>query len=123
MGWLKSSSTGIILTLGVLVLFFYVLEPAFLSPVNVGTMLRATAYTGIIAVGMALCLISGVIDLSVGSTAALGSVLFGYLLHFYSAPVWLAVVAALVMGVSVGLINSFAILKLKITPFIATISM
>src|SRR5512139_1100441 len=123
MGWLKSSSTGIILTLGVLVLFFYVLEPAFLSPVNIYTMLRAMAYTGIIAVGMALCLISGVIDLSVGSTSALASVMFGLALRDYSVSIPAAVIMALTAGALIGLLNSFVILKMKVTPFIATISM
>jgi ribose transport system permease protein len=122
-GWIKSSNSGIFITLVVLVTFFYLSNPIFLSPVNVAAMLRAMSYTGIVAVGLALCLISGIIDLSVGSTAALTSVVFGAAMKFYNVDMIPAILITMGIGVCVGLVNSFVILKLKVSPFIATISM
>jgi len=120
---LRQSGAGIFLVLLALVAFFQIANPIFLSPVNVATMLRALSYSGIIAVGMAFCLISGIIDLSVGSTAALSSVILGAAMKFYGLPLGAGIGLALVAGAVVGAVNSLVILKLKVTPFIATISM
>jgi ribose transport system permease protein len=121
--WAQQPSFAIFIVLIVLVVFFQLSNPVFLSPVNVATMLRALSYSGIIAIGMALCLISGIIDLSVGSTAALSSVVFGVSIRDFGVDLLVAIVLALVAGAVVGIINSIIILKLKVTPFIATISM
>jgi ribose transport system permease protein len=115
-------SFGIFLVLIVLVIAFYLLDHQFLSPINVGTMLRATSYSGIVAVGMALCLISGVIDLSVGSTAALSSVIFALMLKDLGFSIFVSIMIVLMIGALIGWFNSFIILTLKVTPFIATIS-
>jgi ribose transport system permease protein len=86
-------------------------------------MMRALSYSGIIAVGMAVCLISGIIDLSVGSTAALSSVIFGTAMKTWGLDLLPAIGIALCLGAAVGAINSYLILKLRISAFIATISM
>jgi ribose/xylose/arabinose/galactoside ABC-type transport system permease subunit len=117
------SSAGIFIVMLVLVCLFQLVNPRFLSSVNIATMLRALSYTGIIAIGMALCLISGVIDLSVGSTAAFASVVFGIALRDWQIGIIFSLVIVLIIGTLIGLINSFVILRLNITPFIATISM
>lgn len=121
--WIKQPSAGIFLVMIALIIFFQLANPVFLSPINVATMLRALSYTGIIAVGMALCLISGIIDLSVGSTAALSSVIFGLAIRDFDVHIIPAIILGLISGLLVGIVNSIIILKLKITPFIATISM
>ena len=121
--WSKQPSAGIFFVLVVLVLVFQIANPIFLSPINIATMLRALSYSGIIAVGMALCLISGIIDLSVGSTAALSSVIFGTVVRDYGLDIVPAMALGILAGLLVGLANSFIILKLNVTPFIATISM
>lgn len=122
MGWIRSSSFGIVVVLAVLVTVFYIINPNFLTLINIQTMLRATAYTGIIGIGMSLCLISGVIDLSVGSTSALASVLFGLAIRDWGIDIIPSLLFVLGLGFIIGIVNSFAILFLKITPFIATIS-
>jgi len=123
MAWIKNTSAGIFLLLLVLVAFFYFMNPIFLSTNNLTAMARAMSYSGIIAVGMAFCLISGTIDLSVGSTAAFTSVVFGHAMYFWNVPIVPAILIALVASSLVGLVNAYVILKLKVTPFIATISM
>lgn len=114
--------TGILAALFAAVIFFYSLNPTFLTVLNIQTILRAMSYTGIIAIGMALCLMSGVIDLSVGSTASLASVAFGAMLVDYHLPLIPAILATMAIGAAVGAFNAFIILRMKITPFIATIS-
>src|SRR5512139_1965944 len=121
--WSRQPSAGIFFVLVLLVVLFQLANPVFLSFNNIATMLRALSYSGIIAVGMAFCLISGVIDLSVGSTAALSSVIFGTAIRDYGLEFIPAMLIGLIAGLLVGLFNSFIILKLNITPFIATISM
>jgi len=113
--------TGILVALTAAIILFASLNPTFITPLNIATMLRAMSYTGIIAIGMALCLISGVIDLSVGCTASLASVAFGAFLVDYHIPLIPAALMTIAMGACVGAFNAFIILKMKITPFIATI--
>lgn len=123
MEWLKNPSAGVAIMLALTIGAFTLIEPTFISPANLATMARSMSYTGIIAVGMAFCLISGVIDLSVGSTAALSCVMFGRAMYFWHFSIGLAALLALGISLLIGLINSFVILKLRVTPFIATISM
>jgi len=120
---IKNTSAGIFILLLVLIAVFYAFNPVFLSAVNIQTMARSMSYSGIIAVGMALCLISGVIDLSVGSTAAFASVMFGRAFALWHFDIVTSILITLGLAVVIGLFNSFVILKLKVTPFIATISM
>ena len=121
--WISQPSAGIFFVMMAMIVFFQIANPIFLSPINVATMLRALSYTGIIAVGMAICLISGIIDLSVGSTAALASVIFGTAIRDLNMSIAIAIILALIAGALVGIANSVIILKAKVTPFIATISM
>jgi ribose transport system permease protein len=83
-------------------------------------MLRGMAYPGLVAVGMALCLISGVIDLSVGATAGLASVLFAKAAGLGFVP---AASIAIAAGLAVGAVNGLVITRLHVTPFIMTICM
>jgi ribose transport system permease protein len=121
-GFFKKSSTGILLVLIALVALFQSLNPAFLSSLNIAAILRSMSYTGIIAIGMGLCLMSGVIDLSAGATAAFASVLFSKALVMWELPLTVAIVLALLSGALFGLFNAFVIIKLRVTPFVATIS-
>lgn len=104
-------------------LLFWGINPVFLSPPNLVSMLRATAYTGIIAVGMALCLMSGTLDLSVGATAGLASVLSAKAMVVWGWPAGLALLLGLAAGGCVGLFNGWVITRLKVNAFIATIAM
>lgn len=120
--YLRKPSTGIFLVLVVLTLFFQAGNGDFLSKANVEAILRSMSYVGIIAIGMGLCLISGVIDLSAGATSAMASVLFSKAMVDWGAPLPVAILLALVTGALVGLLNALVIIRLKIPPFIATIA-
>jgi len=99
---------------------FQSINPVFLTPLNIAGMLRGMAYPGLVAVGMALCLISGVIDLSVGATAGLASVLFAKSAGLGFIP---AASIAIAAGLAVGAVNGLVITRLHVTPFIMTICM
>lgn len=114
---------GVLIPLVIFILVFYSLNPTFLSPTSITTMLRAMSFTGVIALGQTLLLISNAFDLSVGSTAGLAAIVCSYAMVRLNLPVPVAVLAGLGVGVSVGLINAFSVLKLKVPAFIATLGM
>ena len=95
-------------------------SPAFLTPGNMANILNQIAITGVIAVGMTVVILTGGIDLSVGATVALVSVLvadvqgYGFLA---------ALLAGLGAGLVVGLINGVGIVYARIQPFIMTLGM
>ncbi len=105
----------------ILSVIFQALNPNYLSPGNISAMLRAAAYPGLITAGMALCLISGLIDISVGSLAGLVSCVFAWLLVTGNLSFPLAAVLSIMLGVFASLINVTVILKLHITALIATV--
>lgn len=118
---ISRSEFGIAATLIVLVTVFQTINPVFLSPANVAGMLRAMAYSGILAVGLSLCLIAGTIDISVGATAALACIVFTKLM-VSGVPIWISTLSAIVTGIVAGTVNAFVIVRLRVSPFITTIS-
>ena len=98
-------------------------EGAFLKWGTHRDMLRAVSVFGILACGMTGVIISGGIDLSVGSTLALASVTFSLLtIHWHWAAPW-AVLACLGVGMTCGLCSGALIARAKMQPFIATLAM
>lgn len=92
----------------------------FLRTLNLVTMLRQTVVVAIAAIGMALIIIHGGIDLSVGSTVALTTVVVAKCLQGGASPLS-ATAAALALGGLAGLLNGLLVVGLRITPFIATL--
>lgn len=113
---------AIVLVLIALVVFFSLRAPQFLKSTNIFNILRQVAINGIIAVGMTMVLLTGGIDLSVGSIVGLSCVLTANLL-LASVPPVLAVLITLAVGVLVGLINGFFINMFNIPPLITTLAM
>jgi ribose transport system permease protein len=105
-----------------------ILSPYFFQVQNLLNILRQVSYTGIIALGMTFVIISGGIDLSVGSVAAfnasVGILFLNYLMKVFSNE-FLAmaggIITALVMGFLSGAMNGLMISRGKIAPFIATL--
>ena len=114
---------GVLIPLLAFALIFYAINPVFLSPDNITTMLRAMSFIGVIAVGQTLLMISGAFDLSVGSTAGLAAIICSYAMVKMQLPIFPAVLAGLGVGALVGLGNSFSVLKLGVPAFIATLGM
>ena len=112
---------GISAALLSLITFFWLINPNFLLPANIAGILRAMSYTGIVAIGLTLCLLSGTFDISVGATAGLASVVFARLVTS-DIDMIPAVLITIAVGLAAGFINSVAIVHLKVTAFITTIS-
>jgi len=94
----------------------------FLSPFNIRIVLSQTVIVAISAIGMTLIIVSGGIDLSVGSTIALSGVVTALLINSGIDPI-LAVIAGMIVGGIVGLFNGAVITRLRVVPFIATLGM
>ena len=110
---------GVILALAGLILFGALRYDNFLSPFNILSFLRYNSMFALIALGMAFVIITGGIDLSVGGTAAMASVVAALLSPYHWAAGLLGGMAA---GLAVGALNGFIITKMRIQPFIATLA-
>jgi ribose transport system permease protein len=97
-------------------------SPVFLSWRNIEAILLALSVEATIAVGMVILLISGGLDLSVGSILAFTGVITGLALNA-GVPVALSILLGLLAALGVGMINGFLIAKMKINPFITTLGM
>lgn len=110
-------------TLILIVLFFTIATPNFLTYINVTGILLSTAVVGILALGTTFVIISGGIDLSIGTGMTLTSVIAGVLIVNNHVPVLLGVLGAILFGAIMGGFNGLAVAVLKIPPFIATLAM
>jgi ribose/xylose/arabinose/galactoside ABC-type transport system permease subunit len=111
---------GIIIVLVVLVIVLGISTPVFLSPRNIRNILQQVSTLGILSVGMTVLMISGGIDLSVGSSISVVAVIVGSLLKAGYA-VGIAIVLGLVIGSAIGLINGLLASHTRAHPFILTL--
>ncbi|MGV8885660.1 MAG: ABC transporter permease [Microbacteriaceae bacterium] len=112
---------GIASVLVVLVIVAVILEPNFLSVGNVQSILRESAYLGIVACAMTFAIMNGTFDLSVGGQLALVSVVT--LMAYGVGGTPLALAAAIGTGIACGLINGALVTALRVPPFVATLGM
>ena len=123
---LRGDSIQRLLALGALLLllaFFSAVVPHFASTNNYIDILTATAVNGVLATGVTFVIITGVIDLSVGTGMTFTSVVGGIVAVNMGLPLPLGLLAALAAGALVGSINGALIAKAKLPPFIATLGM
>jgi ribose/xylose/arabinose/galactoside ABC-type transport system permease subunit len=113
---------GTLVGLLALCVLMWVLTPHFLTVSNLLNVLEQTSINAIVAVGMTYVIVSGGIDLSVGSLLALAGVVLATLLH-QDVPVPLAAAAALGVGALFGSFSGVAITWGRLPPFIATLGM
>ncbi|ACO48226.1 ABC transporter permease [Deinococcus deserti] len=111
---------GVLVALGLLILFGALRYDGFLTPYNISTVLAYNSMFGLIALGMTFVIMTGGIDLSVGSVAALASVVAALLSPY---GLWPALFGAVAAATLLGLINGLIIAYLKILPFITTLAM
>lgn len=117
----KMNKLGPLLALVVLVVFVTIMNPNFLAPANLLNLLRQVSTNALIAFGMTFVIITGGIDLSVGSTLALSSALMAGMIASGLNPV-LAMGMGLLLGAFLGACNGVMITKGKMAPFIATLA-
>ncbi|MGI5170160.1 ABC transporter permease [Spirillospora sp. CA-253888] len=114
--WDTWGVTGILL---LLLAFTPLIAPGFLEVENLQSVLRESAYVGIVALGMTFAIASGAFDLSVGGQLALTSVVS--LMAFGAGGTPAAVAAAIATGLACGLVNAGLITGLRVPPFVATL--
>ncbi len=108
---------GILVTTAI---FFTVLNSRFLSEPNLRFILIQNAFVIITGCAVTLLMVSGHLDLSVGSTTCLTGIVFAYFCRA-GVSIGLALVLALLLGLLIGLGNAIMVVRFKITPFIATL--
>lgn len=94
---------------------------AFFTANNLANLIRQVAPVGIISMGMLLVILTGGIDLSVGSVVAMVGVLSALFTHMMPLP--LAIIASLACGIAVGSISGYLVSFQKMAPFIATLAL
>ena len=110
-------------SLVVIFTFFTVMRPVFASWANVsGGILMSTTVIGLLAIGVTFVIITGGIDLSVGTSMALVAVITGKTVMAMNLNVWSGILLGMIVGTILGAINGLLITVLKLPPFIATLA-
>lgn len=115
-----------LLAFGALILLFIIFSlasPNFFQFDNIVAILIATAVNGVLALGVTFVIISGGIDLSIGTVMTLSAVMAGQFITVWHMPVPLGILAGLLTGTLAGATNGVIISKMKVPPFIATLGM
>jgi ribose transport system permease protein len=103
--------------------FFAIMRPVFASWANVsGGILMSTTVIGLLAIGVTFVIITGGIDLSVGTSMALTGVIVGKTVMAYDLNVWAGILLGMVVGAALGSINGILVTILRLPPFIATLA-
>ncbi|MGE1101605.1 ABC transporter permease [Peribacillus simplex] len=112
---------GPLLALVLLFIVITVLNPSFMEPNNILNLLRQTSINALIAFGMTFIILTGGIDLSVGSILALSSALMAGMMVSGLDPI-LAILVGILLGAIMGVINGILVSKGKMAPFIVTLA-
>ncbi|MEN9894865.1 MAG: hypothetical protein RIR97_717 [Pseudomonadota bacterium] len=106
-----------------LLAFFSIFAENFAAWNNMVNIMQATAVNGVLGVAVTFVIISGGIDLAVGTIMTLTAVTAGLVLTNLGMPLFFGITGAMGAGAMAGMVSGFAIAKLKIPPFIATLGM
>lgn len=112
----------VVALVGIAVLFQILTNGILLTPLNITNIIMQNSYIIILAIGMLIVIITGEIDLSVGSVAAFIGAVSGILLVTYDLPVWIAVLLCLIVGAIVGAWQGFWVAYVNIPAFIVTLA-
>ena len=112
---------GLMVALFVIIVVFTVINKNYFSTQNLLNILTSASLTGLVAIGETYLIIAGLIDLSPGSIAAFSSVVAGLLLTM-GVPSMLILPLVVLIGLLIGFLNGMGVNKLKLEPFIVTLS-
>ena len=103
--------------------FFAIMRQVFASWANVsGGILMSTTVIGLLAIGVTFVIITGGIDLSVGTSMALTGVIVGKTVMAYDLNVWAGILLGMVVGAALGSVNGILVTVFRLPPFIATLA-
>ena len=129
-GFLASQSAYVLAALVLLIIIMSFLSPNFMTGGNISNITRNFSFIAIATLGMTLVIITGGIDLSVGSTIALSATVTSLTMNglnaagfypFAGSALLVSLLAGLLAAAAVGLFNGLAIAKLKLSPFVTTL--
>ena len=117
-----NQESAIVIALVLLLLVVGISNPRFLSSNNILDVLQGNAYIAVAAIGMSMVIITGNIDISVGSLIGLLAIVSGRLV-VGGAPVWVAWLAPLVLGAAIGAFIGFVVAFLRVPSIVVTLGM
>jgi ribose transport system permease protein len=106
-----------------IIVFFSLASPNFLQFGNIVGILLATSVVGVLAIGVTFVIITGGIDLSIGTVMTLSAVMTGTIVTKAGLPLPLGILGGILIGGLCGLANGILIARFKLPPFIATLGM
>lgn len=108
--------------IAIFLIFFILSKGANATPVNINNLIMQNGYVVILAIGMLFCVLTGNVDLGVGSIVALCGACSAILVVDMGMPIWVAFLAALLIGGATGVFTGFFIAYLGIPPFVVTLA-
>lgn len=93
-----------------------------LTPMNINNLIMQNGYVVILAIGMLLCVLTGNVDLGVGSVVAVTGAAAGIIMMDLKFNMWIAILASLLIGLLIGMFAGFFIAYLGIPPFVTTLA-
>ena len=119
---LRRPESGAFLGLAAMFVFFSIFGGLnFVTIGSTAAWLNVAAGLGMIAIPIGLLMIAGELDISVGSMIPAGSMTTAIIAGHYGMPIWVAVVAVLILGVTIGLINGNLVVRTAVPSFIVTL--
>ena len=115
-------SLPVLLGLILIAIIFQIANPNFLTPLNLTNLLVQIAAVGTIAVGVVLVLLIGEIDLSIGSVSGLTASIMAVISVKMGMPGWIAIVAGILSGALIGLLQGWWVAKLHVPSFVVTLA-
>lgn len=119
---LRRNDVSVVLATVLLFIIFSVTTESFLSSYNMFNVFRTTALYLFVALGQAIVLVVGGMNLSLGAIGGLSVVAAGYAMHTLGLPGWAAVLLSLAVGALAGFANGFVIIRLKLNAFVVTLA-
>jgi ribose transport system permease protein len=118
---IKFKEANILIALIVLCLFFYFMNNVFFTSANLQIISRWMSNFALLGIGETLVIITGGIDLSLGSMVAFTNMLVAYLMVDMGLPIWLSIVIVLAVSCLIGLSHGVFVTKLRVPAFIITL--
>lgn len=112
---------SMVIVMLLVIMYFSYRSARFSTPENLLTILVAAAPFALIALGQTLVVLTGGIDLSVGSVIAVSAMASAATAKANPGQVWMTVLVAMVVGLAVGSVNGFLVSRINVPPFIATL--
>jgi len=114
---------GMVIAILITGVIFTLVNSTFASAVNLQNIASQISFIGVLAVSMTFVLVTGEIDLSVGSMVAVCAVVFGLLVSTDHWPIWAAIIVTLLAGCGMGAVNGILTIGLRVPTIIITLGM